>query len=263
MYAFSVESVNVNAEFLVRAVSLPTQTLEGKNFFLCNKTSHPLKRVLLVGTPYGESAQQYSTALERTDVIESIKAKRDVEWFRRMPAAQSGQRRYTSRESMPIVLGLPESVCISTPEVCGLASVPMLVALTKPSTGVLVELTTANLEWLRKAVVAQLDEGSCPKRKNKANALDDAERVSTDVANVFWSYKKGLYRAIYCPPGAKKRRKQCFTADKDEAKVFARTGARPPRQQNDDDAINGDAASDSDPEKWADVGEGLAVEDDA
>ncbi len=192
-----------------------------------------MHNIVFAGTQYGKS-EQYQVALEHTDVVETLKTKKDAEWLKRVPN-HGAHRRYTARGNRSLVLGLPETCVITTPEFDDLPSKSMTVALSRPATGLLVQLNSENIEWLRKAVLKQLDEGGIAKRAHKRMQVNMAERVDTDVHNVFWSYNKDKFRAVFACPDDKKRRKQFFTSDRDEAKEFALTGNRPSHDPNSDD----------------------------
>ena len=70
MFEFSTEVVVVSADFLEKQIQVPVQVVNNANFVQCIKTSAPLQRLLLEGTPFFNIRQE---CLKATDVFESFK----------------------------------------------------------------------------------------------------------------------------------------------------------------------------------------------
>jgi hypothetical protein len=200
-----------------------------------------LKRLLLSGTVYGASAAQYSKALPCTDILERLKALKDKEFEKSVPIAQGRRRRYSNREVKVVVLSLPETCTIQAHIINDVDGIQMKVELCKPSKGFWVELKSENIEYIRKSVLSQLSEGDVTRRTHKRSQLDELDRVDTCVKNVFWSYERNMYRAVFVDDDdTTKKPSTMYTSSKDDAVQFAMTGKRPRAHIHGESGVDGD-----------------------
>ena len=234
MFEFSTNVVSVSADFLVRQVLLPVQVVNGFNFVKCIKTDEPLQRLLLEGTPFASKKTQQ---LQATNVFENLKKMKDANFMGRMPAGR--RLDYTHRDMNALVLSFPDTVVITAPAVCDVPAMDIEVVLNKPSIATIMKLTSQNLEYLRNAVIMQLIVGGHRARTHIRKAIETGDQVTTNEHNVFWSYSRRKYRAVYNAPGLKRKISTRFTDDWEVAVAFARTGAR-----SDNEAADADEAAD-------------------
>ncbi len=91
-------------------------------------------------------------------------------------------------------------------------------------------LKSLNIEYLRKSVLSQLSEGDVVRRSHKRSQVDEPDRVDTCVKNVFWTYERNMFRAVFvCHDETTKKPSTLYTSSKDVAIQFALTGNRPLR----------------------------------
>ena len=109
-------------------------------------------------------------------------------------------------------------------------SMTMTVYLTKPTEGLVMRLTPEVLHYLRAVVTEQLEAGGCSTIAHARTRLAVADRVDTGVRNLFWSYKKGKYRArhhhVTDDDGHTPRPTEFITKSKRRALTFIQTGDR-------------------------------------
>lgn len=192
--------------------------LDGVKCIHVAKTDTRWKRLLLSGSNFDA---EYKTALTRTDVIEQINTVKGTEFVGKL--GNPDAHRWTSKRLKAKVLGLPEIATITTPNVCGVSGVPMRVALNAHNRPLMIELTTANLDYIRNAVLAQLDQGGL-KRKHPRETVPEEERVQTpDAKNVSYSYSRKKFCAKFV---SGTRTQTYFTTNEDDARSFAATGVK-------------------------------------
>ena len=170
--------------------------------------------------------------MRKTDILKTLKQLKDDEWSKQLAALNyaAAKRRYTKGAMRAKVLAFSPTVSIVAPRVSTVASITMIVGLNKPTKGLTMLLSPETLEYLRNVVSAQLDMGGSSTIAHVRNNMDVADRVDTDVPNLFWSYRLKKYRAVFYPPeegGNKKQRREYLTESKESATAFAETGARP------------------------------------
>jgi hypothetical protein len=164
-----------------------------------------------------------------TDILESLKVLKDREFATAVPIV-GRRRRYNNRETKVVVLSLPETCIIQAPSINDVDGIAMKVELCKPSKGFWVELKSSNIEYLRKSILSQLSEGDVVRRSHKRSQVDEPDRVDTCVKNVFWTYERNMFRAVFvCNDETTKKPSTLYTSSKDVAIRFALTGNRPLR----------------------------------
>ena len=127
------------------------------------------------------------------------------------------------------VLSFPTTVAIAAPEVSTVESETLMVQLTPPNKGLVMLLTSETLEYLRNVVSEQLGTGGCPDTGHVRTNMHKDDRVTTNVMNLFWSYRLSNYRAVFFQSdvnGAKRRRLEFWTRSKPSAIAFTETGDR-------------------------------------
>ena len=90
-------------------------------------------------------------------------------------------------------------------------------------------LTSEALAYLRAVVTVQLDNGGSVGTAHVRTNMSEDDRVETGVENLYWSYVRKQYRAMFDPPetdGIKQPRRQYYTDDKAHAMTFVRTGVK-------------------------------------
>ena len=170
--------------------------------------------------------------MRKTYILKTLKQLKDDEWSKQLAALNYTQatRRYTGRVLKAQVLSFSPTVSIVAPRVSTVESITVMVELSKPTKGLMMLLSPATLEYLRNVVSAQLDMGGSSTIAHVRNNMEVADRVDTDVPNLFWSYRLNKYRAVFYPPdegGNKKQRREYLTESKESATAFAETGTRP------------------------------------
>ena len=233
-FVFSLEVMNVTAPFLDNPVLLPLVAVHGaaseKNFFHCVSKNTKLHRLLVDG----KLAPAFGTlkaALRKSDILKRLKEVKDAEWTKHVLASCPTMKtiRYTVPENRAKILSLPATVEIVAPQVLTVESRPLTVALNKTSKGLVMELTSEGIEYLRAVVTAQLLDGGCAGKPHARTKIPHGDRVNTSVPNLSWSYTKQRYRSAFHPQDAdrKKRRRQNFyTESMDRAMAFVETGDR-------------------------------------
>ena len=146
--------------------TLDAKKIEGRSYVPLAKKDLNIHRVLWGGTDHGSTVQQYRDLIYGTTVIEDIKALKDEKWAAEWPTDAGGQRRYRGRAARARRLSLPLVTNISTPSYGDVEGITMSVELSEIRRAVLVELLPETLEYIRKALVWQLDhrEERAPQR---------------------------------------------------------------------------------------------------
>ena len=146
------------------------------------------------------------------------------------------KQEHGNRDATPITktrshsLAFPTVIDIVAPGVGSIEGMTMTVQLTNSVHGLVVKLTPKVLEYLRGVVAVQLGSGGCSTASHVRTSMEPDDRVDTGVANLFWSYRKRKFRAVFQPPeadGIKPARQEYFTECKDRAITFIETGSRP------------------------------------
>ena len=232
MFTIQSDVVNLNASFLKHSVRLPVVPVDNHPglFFRCCHSNMALHR-LLVAEPYVAVFGCRATALRRTDIMKTIKDMKDAEWAKQVEnvANQPELRRYT-RELRTHILTFASTVKITAPRVANVEGIEVEVELSKPTKGLVMELSSATLEYLRNVVSAQLDIGMSSTFASVRARMDPAHRVDTGVQNLWWSQRLNKYRAAFYPPdaiGNKRKRLEYSTTSKANALSFIETGIRP------------------------------------
>jgi len=200
-------------------------------FFQCNHTNLPLVR-LLVPLQYGRA----QSAMSKTDIFMTLKKLKDVEWHKTLAEANINDKdvRYKDKHVRLKVLQFPSTVVINAPEVGDVKGMTLTVALNQPRLGVVMLLSPAVLEYLRSVVSFQLATGVDKTNAHVRNKIGIDHRVDTRIVNLFWSYDKHKYRAMFFPVnhnGKRMRRTQFHTGSLDAAKHFLETGDRPEKKK--------------------------------
>ena len=135
----------------------------------------------------------------------------------------------SKREMAGECIGLPATVDIVAPKVSSVESKTLTVQLTNPCNGLVMKLTSEALQYLRDVVTVQLDKGGAVGTAHVRTNLSKDDRVETGVENLYWSYVRKQYRAMFDPPetdGIKQPRRQYYTDNKAFAMTFVRTGVK-------------------------------------
>ena len=175
-------------------------------------------------------------ALMRTGILKQLKALKDIE-FKKKVAAECGhsrevQMRYTRGSKRAKILAFPATFPMIAPQVSTVESVTMVVECSHSGHGLVMLLTKENLQYLRSAVSAQLESGQCSSISHKRNTMATIDRVDTGVPNLYWSYIREAYRAVFCTVNedGTKKKTEFYTKCKDLAMIFVNTGNRPERR---------------------------------
>jgi hypothetical protein len=232
LFTIKTTETNIDAPFLKEPSRLELVDVDEHTgqFFQCNHTNLPLVR-LLVPLQYGRA----QSAMSKTDIFMTLKKLKDVEWHKTLAAANINDKdvRYKDKHVRLKVLQFPSTVEITAPNVGDVRGMTLTVALNKPRLGVVMLLSTAVLEYLRSVVSFQLATGVDKTNRKGRNEIEIDRRVDTRVVNLFWSYDKDKYRAIFFPVdhnGKRMPRTQLHTRSLEEAKHFLETGDRPEKR---------------------------------
>ena len=229
-FAFTSEVVTVHSPFRP-AVQLPLVQVEGRpseeKYFQCVTTNHALKK-LIVEDRFAKAAKSLRCALLGTDILKQLKLLKDEAWKKRTDAVSGANSRQKGKWRAK-VLAFPATVDIVAPKVSTVESKTLTVQLTNPCKGLVMLLTSEALEYLRAVVTVQLDNGGAVGTAHVRTNMSEDDRVETGVENLYWSYVRKQYRAMFDPPetdGIKQPRRQYYTNDKDHVMTFVQTGVK-------------------------------------
>ena len=234
-FRITQDVVCVDVAFLKKPVKLPLVDVSGTSshemYFHCISANTSLHR-LLVADAYVTLVGSAAAALRKTDILKTLKQLKDDEWSKQLAALNytAAKRRYTKGGMRAKVLAFSPTVSIVAPRVSTVESIAMLVELSKPTKGLVMLLKPEHIEYLRNVVSAQLEIGVSSTVAHVRNNMEVADRVDTDVPNVFWSYELNKYRAAFYPPdadGKKKQRCEDLTDKMESAARCVETGIRP------------------------------------
>ena len=236
MATFSItpDVMSVNAAFLDIPAQLPlvavANACEHDNYFHCVSKNTALHR-LLVDEQFAKVFGTLKDALRKSDILKTLKALKDAEWANQVQASCDKMKdpRYTTRTNRATILSLPATVAIVAPQVLTVESKTLIVVLNAATKCVVMLLPSEALEYLRDVATAQLLIGGCQAVSHVRTNMSAADRVDTTVANLYWSYKKRSFRAVFHPPdedGKKQRRREYYTESRRRALTFVETGVR-------------------------------------
>jgi hypothetical protein len=244
-FAFTQTTVTVNAAFLkkpqeVKLVQVP-DAAEGHIFFHCATTNGVMKQ-LLVDDRFIPIFDTRAAALRKSNILGLLKKQKDIEWNKHVELHMFNKwksGRYNLPSTRSKVLEFPKFIEIDAPKTATVGSMSMTIHLTKPTEGLVMRLTPEVLHYLRAVVTEQLDAGGCSTIAHARTRLAVADRVDTGVRNLFWSYAKNKYRAVYYPvaedDGNTPRCMEFLTPSKKRAVTFIKTGVRGKASDDDED----------------------------
>ena len=230
-FRFTYDVVNVDAPFMKQTVRLPLVEVDGKEdekFFHCVCTNHHLE-TLIVEDRFVRCFGTVANAFCHTDILKKLKQLKDDEWKRRVDEARGNGLTKRQHAWRAKVLPFPPTIEIVAPVVSTVASKTFTVQLSSANKGLVMELTTGAIEYLRAVVTVQLDTGTGAATPHVRNILDQKEHVDTGDANINWSYTKQKYRAAFNPPdqlGIKQARREYLTTSMEHAMTFVQTGVK-------------------------------------
>ena len=232
MFKLTTDTVTVSCEkVLPKPVALDVTTIDGGQYFEVRKTSAGLMQILFAGSAFGDSYADRQAAFQKTNIVDELMEIKNKMWYEALDAHVRSKTRYRSKDMRHKILTMPETVVINTPNVDGIHSIPMRVALNKPRVALMIEMSSVNLEYLRLVALYHNENGLCEKKIHKRRLVGE-EVVNTNIEGVMYSYVRSKFRAIH---------KQCgkssthFTEDKDAAQNFVRTGMRTGADEDDED----------------------------
>jgi hypothetical protein len=189
----------ITAAHLKNPVLLPTKQVEGRTFFKVSKADHQITR-LLVQSKYQASERP----LARTDVVERIVRIRNSalhSLLMQPPDDDEGKEDLgldgPRQPRKAAEVDLPASLIVQVPDVEGVPGIDMRIELcTTRSSGLWVELTTDNINFLIEVVNRQIASGEI-KNQHARDRVDEDDRMdmSEASAGVSYSYKRNCVRA--------------------------------------------------------------------
>jgi len=148
-------------------IEVDVQTVEGVPYFKLMKKDWNIKCMLICGTKWAERGPKMTRALHRTQVVENIRDEKEKQFTLHVPTGKV--RRYLRDAATQKKLSeMPAAIDIDVPDDGLIRGRRFKVLLTKPRDGLWVELSSANIEWLRDAVGGQLEQHDA--------ALKDAQK---------------------------------------------------------------------------------------
>ena len=227
------EVVTVNAAILERPVQLPlvsvVDTGSHENYFHRVSKDTSLHR-LLVDDRFVSLFGTLAKALRKSDILKTLKQMKDDEWARQVRASCGDTEAQQCKRGQPVknLVVLPTFPSVA-PQVLTVERKTLMVVLNPSTKGVVMLLTPETLEYLRNVVAAQLLIGGCPAVSHARASMSAADRIDATVANLYWSYRQGRFRAVFNPPdkdGIKQPRQEYFTESRGRALTFVQTGVR-------------------------------------
>jgi hypothetical protein len=189
----------ISAAHLKNPVLLPTKEVESRTYFKVSKGDQQITR-LLVQSKY----QACDRPLSRTDVVERLVSLRNSAYHSLLmqPSDDDEGKEDLGLDGPPqprkaAEVDLPASLIVQVPDVEGVLGIDMRIELCKTrSSGLWVELTTDNINFLIAVVNRQIASGEI-KRQHARDRVDEDDRMdmSEASAGVSYSYKRSCVRA--------------------------------------------------------------------
>ncbi len=204
--------------------------IEGKTFVSLSKGDRKVERLLLAESDAPRLKNQ--RALANTDIIEQLLQLREDMYITvcssllpEKPMIDLGMNGEAKQESAVAIkekinkmkdISVPKYALISTPTIGHVASASMNVILECHAKAPLVmELTTANVDYLVKVVAFQILNGTIRNCHPRSNEL-----LITGLSRVLSGHHEGKYRLVYAGEGGKRCRTM-YAADSIDAAIFA------------------------------------------
>ena len=270
-FAITHEVVSINGPFLNKPQKLGLVTVpeapDGHMFFQC-VTTNPVMKQLLVDNRFIPIFDTRAKALRKTSILGTLQKMKNNKWQNHVDRLfiREKQTRYTIPATKAKVLSFPRFTDIDAPKTMTVDSITVTVCLSKPGEGLVMRLTPEVLQYLRAVVTEQLELGGCSTIARPRPSMGGVDRVNTGVPNLFWSYRKGKYRARHHPvtgdDGQTPRRMEFLTKSRRRALLFIETGDRGKPSDDEDrslpdpsEAGDEDVAEDTDEAEDEDMAE--------
>jgi hypothetical protein len=203
--------------------------IEGKKFVSLSKGDRKVERLLLAESDAPRLKNQRTLA--NTDIIEQLRQLREDMYVTvgssllpEKPIIDLGMNGEATQESAVAInkkinkmkILIPNVVLISTPAIGHVAGASMNVILEcHAKAPLVVELTTANIDYLVQVVAFQILNGTIRHCHPRVNEL-----LITGLSRVLSGHHEGKYRLVYAGEGGKRCRAM-YAADSIDAAIFA------------------------------------------
>ena len=204
-----VDSLTVITPELPSGVTfLHWETVAGRKYIKLAKSDPKIVRLI---TNHGHGNER---ALAHTNIIEELIKLRNecrsklVEENKHSAAVAAGQSKEDlgidaeppAKKSKALDVALPEVIDVQTPGREGVDPIVMSVMLGSPTAPLWMELSTQNVDFIRKYAAADIEAGDTKRSRGKERPED--EKIVSPSPNVVWAWDRGSFRArVKCDDG--------------------------------------------------------------
>ena len=169
-------------------------TVQGTMYFKMCKSDAVMTRLFV-----SDATRLSGRPLSMTNIVEQLSGLRDMSYHDlAFPKDETDGKEdlgldAPSRPVPKALTELPASVSVFAPDIDGVSGLEMRVLMCKPGQPLWLELNQENIQYLVEVVDRQISMGDI-KRAHPRLAVDDIDRVHSDIKGVSYSYKRNSVR---------------------------------------------------------------------